>query len=140
MQRDMVEGVPRGAKAKWSALRDKAKTVALSVFVSLILSLSAGIVVVGVLFTASGSAVAGAGVAYGSCQQIESDLVVALDLDVTTLRATDPATLTTRLTERQARGLLTAREATRAEGWTTTYADCRLVLGRATADVGNSER
>ena len=137
MQRDMVEGVPRGAKAKWSALRDKAKTVALSVFVSLILSLSAGIVVVGVLFTASGSAVAGAGVAYGSCQQIEPDLAVALDLDVTTLRATDPATLTTRLTERQAGSLLTAREATRAEGWATTYADCRLVLGRATADAGS---
>lgn len=129
MQRDMVEGVPRDMA--WPTLRAKLKGVALSVFVSLVLSLSAGIVVVGVLFTASGAAVAGAGVAYGSCQQIESDLAVALDLDVTTLRATDPATLTTRLTERQARSLLTAQEATRAEGWATTYADCRLVLGRA---------
>ena len=135
MQRDMVEGVPRDMA--WPTLRAKLKGVALSALVSLVLSLSAGIVVVGVLFTASGAAVAGAGVAYGSCQQIESDFAVALDLDVTTLRATDPATLTTRLTERQAGSLLTAREATRAEGWATTYADCRLVLGRAAADAGS---
>lgn len=130
--------LPRGAK--WSTWGDKVKGAALSVLVSLILSLSAGIGVVGVLFTASGAAVAGAGVAYGSCQQIEADLATALDLDVTALRATDPATLTARLTERQARGLLTAREATRAEGCATTYADCRLVLGRATADMGHRER
>ncbi|HEY8601292.1 MAG TPA: hypothetical protein VIL85_22870 [Thermomicrobiales bacterium] len=135
MQLYTIGGVPHGAQG--STMRDTLKGLALSAFISLVLSLSAGIIVVGVLFAASGVAVAGAGVAYGSCQQVESNLAAALDLDVATLRATDPATLTARLTERQAHGLLTAREATRAEGWATTYADCRLVLGRATADGSN---
>jgi len=134
MQRDTVGVVPRGVA--WSTLRAKAKGLALSVLISLVLSLSAGTVVVGVLFTASGAAVAGAGVAYGSCQQIESDLATALDLDMATLRATDPEIIAARLAEHQTRGLLTAREATRAAGWTTTYADCRFVLGRAAVDTG----
>ncbi|CAA9590825.1 MAG: hypothetical protein AVDCRST_MAG18-5212 [uncultured Thermomicrobiales bacterium] len=113
------------------SLRAKVRQWVISGLVALVLSLSAGLVVVGVLFTATSVAVAGTGAAYSGCQQTEADLASALGADAPTLRASDPVTVPTQIVERQVHGLLTAREAARANGWATTYADCRRVFDQA---------
>jgi hypothetical protein len=99
-------------------------------------TMSAGLAVFGTATVAAGVAIGGAGVAYGACQRVETDLAADLGVSVATLRATDPADVPAQLTARG--GALTATQAQDAADRAEAYSGCREVF--ADVDAAWDER
>ena len=110
------------------------KAFLLTCLTAAVLLLGTDLAIAGAVTAVLGVAAGGFGVAYDSCQRVETHLADDLGLDSDALRAADRAALTNRVAARRDAGTLTAFTGNRASERVNAYIGCRpLFLNPAPA-------